>query len=495
MTRRRATYQTGFAPRDFAPAHPELWAGIVGAWCPSLGPTGATLYDWGGKRFDGALQGLTADAIWKPHTGQYAINPTHGTYGGFDVGNCGSGLTTGTISLWARPAVENAYQCAFAVGGAGVWTWNCRFSSSTDGTPSTGNMYCNLRVLGLGGGVNNTISATTTILAAGTWYHIVISGDGTTYRVWVNGVEQSISAIAGSNNGAWFGGIAQSGTPHLMFGRSYFNGTYDSFGFNGHEDDFRYYSRVLTPNEVATLHQGGRGIAYLPRRRYAVNVGLQNYTLTAEPGSLALTGNDADLIYNVYALTAEAGELTLTGNDAGLTAARILTAETGALTLTGNDAGLSAPRTIEAEPGLLVLVGLPAELLTSYKLTAAAGALALTGNNAGGQISDGLPADTGALTFTGNDATLTATRTLTAETGALSLTGIPAAFPPRQRVLLAQTGALSLAGNAVTSARTLKANTGALSLTGNPATLSVDTSGGATSPFRSRIFQSRTISA
>lgn len=63
---RRPSYQQGFARSAAESAYPQLWRGLVGAWVPSLGPTGGTLYDWSGYRNHGTLTNMDAATDWTP---------------------------------------------------------------------------------------------------------------------------------------------------------------------------------------------------------------------------------------------------------------------------------------------------------------------------------------------------------------------------------------------------------------------------------------------
>jgi hypothetical protein len=54
-------------------AHPQLWDGVVGAWCPSLGPTGAKFHDSSGRNNWGAANGMTLATDWQMQSGVYGI--------------------------------------------------------------------------------------------------------------------------------------------------------------------------------------------------------------------------------------------------------------------------------------------------------------------------------------------------------------------------------------------------------------------------------------
>ncbi len=70
------SYQLGFAPRDFEPKYPALWRGCTSALCPSLGPTGARLFDWAGRRQHGTLNGFTLSSAWAIQSQRYMIDHT-----------------------------------------------------------------------------------------------------------------------------------------------------------------------------------------------------------------------------------------------------------------------------------------------------------------------------------------------------------------------------------------------------------------------------------
>lgn len=110
--------------------------------------------------------------------------------------------------------------------------------------------------------------------------------------------------------------------------------------------------------------------------------GGSTYTLTAGPGSYALTGQSANLLES-RVVTAAQGSYSLTGQTAGLTysVASALTATQGSYTLTGSSALVDT--SMNADFGSYTLTGQPATLtftpLNNYTLVAAQGSYALTG--------------------------------------------------------------------------------------------------------------------
>jgi hypothetical protein len=90
-----------------------------------------------------------------------------------------------------------------------------------------------------------TDASTDSLMATGQWYHIVGTYDGTTVRVYINGVERG-SATGG-------GDLSASSYP-LNIGRC----PYDTTRlFDGVIDEVAIFNRALTPSEIQTIYQYG----------------------------------------------------------------------------------------------------------------------------------------------------------------------------------------------------------------------------------------------
>ena len=78
----------------------------------------------------------------------------------------------------------------------------------------------------------------------GQWYHVAYTGDGSTARIYVDGVEENSAAQTLTTSGAW--------SYPLRIG-SYINrGTVEGY-LNGRMDDVRVYTRTLTQAEITLL--------------------------------------------------------------------------------------------------------------------------------------------------------------------------------------------------------------------------------------------------
>ncbi len=59
----RPSYKQGFARNAAESEHPGLWTRLQGAWFASLGASGSTFFDWGGRRLDASPTGTIT---WAP---------------------------------------------------------------------------------------------------------------------------------------------------------------------------------------------------------------------------------------------------------------------------------------------------------------------------------------------------------------------------------------------------------------------------------------------
>ena len=92
-------------------------------------------------------------------------------------------------------------------------------------------------------------------VSAGQWYHVAYTGDGTTARLYVDGVEVSSGAQQYTTTASW--------NQPLNLGR-YFTGGSTAGGYlDGRMDDARVFNRTLTPAEITHLSTS-RGIQGSP---------------------------------------------------------------------------------------------------------------------------------------------------------------------------------------------------------------------------------------
>jgi hypothetical protein len=109
--------------------------------------------------------------------------------------------------------------------------------------------------------VNNEVDGST-VIANGTWYHVAFACTGSAYTMFVNGLEESLTLVNGTNNGDWIGDLNLATTTQRL-GQQFFQGTLFSAS-NCQLDDIRIYNRALTEPEIRQL-ASRRGIGLQPR--------------------------------------------------------------------------------------------------------------------------------------------------------------------------------------------------------------------------------------
>jgi hypothetical protein len=137
-------------------------------------------------------------------------------------------LTTGmTLEAWIYPTAASGTRDVLIKEGAGVDIYNL-YARNWRGLPES-NVFV--------GGGNRTAEGTT--LPTNTWTHLAGTYDGTTLRLYVNGVAVASAAYSGT--------IGTSNGPLRIGGNSLW-GEY----FQGTIDEVRVYNRALTAQEIQT---------------------------------------------------------------------------------------------------------------------------------------------------------------------------------------------------------------------------------------------------
>lgn len=244
----RGSYHNGFAPRDFEPAYPELWRGCVGAWCPSLGPTGGVLRDWSGRQNHGTLTNTTLDTVWSNHQGcSLAFDGTN------DYVNCGTGvsalISSMSVSFWIKTSSAGGSHTVIAQATAGAAA-NFAITHGYGGGAHAGK----LQWWNDGSGTN---AETTGTVNNGQWHHVLAVRTGSsgawTITWYIDGVLDSSPSLATNP--------VNAASPTTCIGTF---GAFLTFYLNAALDDVRIYSTALSLSQVGELYFNGRGrgIAY-----------------------------------------------------------------------------------------------------------------------------------------------------------------------------------------------------------------------------------------
>lgn len=191
--------------------------------------------------FDGADGSTTfSDETGRTWTanGDAQIDTAHSKFGGasglFDGGadyvtaSIANAIGTGdfTVETWIRVASLAADGEIFCISNPTFDTsqFNLVFEVKTSGA-------IRFSVQDGSGGVQLDITTASALISTGTWYHIACTMNGTTGKVWIDGVEKQSGTVSGTR---------VNGKSNCRFGylSPDFGGTVTRY-FNGHIDDFR----------------------------------------------------------------------------------------------------------------------------------------------------------------------------------------------------------------------------------------------------------------
>jgi hypothetical protein len=267
--------------------------------------------------------------------------------------------------------------------------------------------------------------------APGSWY--ALSWVGT---AWSQGGDRSIAAAQGS--------LALSGQDAALKYARLFAADRGTYALAGQDATFTRGQRKLVA-ETGALTLTGLPASFfrsnLVGQAWAENAwysgawygtawaadysGLTNYRMTAASGEFDVVGIEAVLRFG-YSLAAEQGSYAYTGDDA--LRDMLMRGEPGAYALAGQSAGVNKGRTMSAEAGTYTLSGQSANTLFGYYTFGNPGYYSLNGFDVvfGGGL--GIACNTGSYALSGQDATFKSTYILGAETGQITLTGYDATF-------------------------------------------------------------------
>jgi hypothetical protein len=220
----------------------NILTGLVGVWCPSLGPSGYTLLDRSGGGNHGVLTNMDAASDWVGTPGGWALD--------FDGSNdwiniprprqiASTGVTHYTVSYWVK--LRSGY-------GA---TLRCNSTSGLFVYSGTN----------LNGGIQMATGGTypiysNTKLTAGAWAHCVIVFNDKAVSLYLDGKAD--------------GGGTSANLPNFSTDNFRFGGYGGAETTNGQYGDFGFWLRAMTAPEVSALYragQSGLGRLLTQRRR------------------------------------------------------------------------------------------------------------------------------------------------------------------------------------------------------------------------------------
>ena len=224
----RPSYKSGFARSASASAYTGLRAGMAGAWCPALGNTGTSTLPDSHSIYDATLVDAAA-SNWS--MSQYG--PVLETTQNITLSHLFPGVLP--VSAWNSVSFSilmkpNSPQLAG------------RFISILHSGGDDIRLHYNSPNVIFTMDDGSTSGEITTALGTG-WQHIVGTHDGTTQRLYIDGVEIAANSksydYAGTNGSLVIG---RSSTTDNFWGSMFFASAY-------------VWSRAITPQEVRTLYR------------------------------------------------------------------------------------------------------------------------------------------------------------------------------------------------------------------------------------------------
>ena len=195
----------------------------------------------------------------------------------------------GSFSAWVKfddlTGTNGVYSAIFTVGSADNFLLTCFVGNDNYPTAAL------RRRIGIGTTRTSSyyyVYGTSTSFTEGQWYHITATSNGSTWKLYVDGAEESLTVFLGGNIGHWFNDVA-TGTTKYRIGYSP-GGTQP---LDGTVDEIAIWDRAISSAEVTTLYNGGDGY-YIVDTEAPGNSGLLNLyhadegtgtTLTDETGS------------------------------------------------------------------------------------------------------------------------------------------------------------------------------------------------------------------
>lgn len=374
MRLRLPTYKQGYAKNPEESFYPEDWQGLIGAWCPFLGPTGLTLFDHSGYKNHGSLVNMSPGSAYlisaDSHRAGYALE-FDGSDDKVDVPDSPIWDASDDISIscWLNydtKALNEAFLCRWDES-SNQRVWSIAFQDD-----SVGNIRFDTSSSGGFEGQNNVASTSGT--AAGSWYHILCCHNSVdrTNKIYLNGsLEATTSsteiALHNSDIGVFIGYSPQFGGSEKLL--------------DGRLDDVRIYNRALTDRQVQQIYLRGRAGIYqtIPRvygsggGGVTTSVPVASLTLTGQVPIVATTGNVdiavpstslsivgfAPTVDNPYNIDVPLGTLTLAGlaPTVDLTDNVDLPIPVASLTLTGLAPTVDNPYSIDVPAAFLTLSG------------------------------------------------------------------------------------------------------------------------------------------
>ncbi len=243
----RPSYSEGYASSQGQSVNEGLWAGLVGAWNPSLGVTGTTLRDVSGNHNHGTLTDADVSAAWQSDYMEF-----DGTNDRVLCGDIKATEGIGQLTVLARVWFNDT-------GNGGIVSKRHTTSSESWFMWRLSNKLY-IRVTGVS---TPWVSGNLT-LPTNEWISVCFTYNKTdALRSYINGTQDDIDSAVYSDVG--------TSTEEVVLGWSYNNG----YALNGRIQNAYIWDRALSPSEIQQLYVD----PHAPFRRK------QQYFLNSEPAT------------------------------------------------------------------------------------------------------------------------------------------------------------------------------------------------------------------
>ena len=166
------------------------------------------------------------------------------------VSNYRSADSEGTISAWIKLDALGAIQTIFSSDDTGAGASYLNVQVSTTGKLT---VYQNDNA-----GTPDGVASTNTLITD-RWYHVCLSSSGSAYKLYINGVSETLSVLSGTNSGDWFADTTLR--DNVVIGALIRTSPF--YFMNGTIDSVKVRSRQLTDAEVlAEYNEGARKLIY-----------------------------------------------------------------------------------------------------------------------------------------------------------------------------------------------------------------------------------------
>jgi len=227
---------------------------------------GLNVPDSSGNNQDGTIRGT--NYAWVKGISGNALDLKGSTY--VDLGNLGLSSSTGTIEALVYPRTVQCCNQIFSARDSSLNT-NLEFYLTNPSNVSFYIMRGGVRRIGLASPI-----------VSNDWYHIVVTHDGVTTKLYVNGVLED-----SAENSEWFDELSGAGVNNYAIG--HLAGYLNNYYFNGLLDELIVYDRALTAAEVLASYNSNPSISLtLPNGGESWpqgSVQTIQWTYTGDPGS------------------------------------------------------------------------------------------------------------------------------------------------------------------------------------------------------------------